>query len=104
MKCLPTLSTTHANGRHRRLSSAASIDENKKQVVIAIEDDGAGLPADAMEVVFRIGQRLDEQVSGSGLGLPIVRDLAQLYGGEVLLENAVKGGLRATLKLPRALT
>ncbi len=82
----------------------ASIDDTKKQVVIAIEDDGPGLPADAMELVFRIGQRLDEQVSGSGLGLPIVRDLAQLYGGEILLENAVKGGLRATLKLPRALT
>ena len=81
----------------------ASIDDTKKQVVIAIEDDGPGLPADAMELVFGIGQRLDEQVSGSGLGLPIVRDLAQLYGGEILLENAVKGGLRATLKLPRAL-
>ena len=87
----------------QKIAIRASIDENKNQVVIAIEDDGAGLPADAMEVVFGIGERLDEQVSGSGLGLPIVRDLAQLYGGKVRLENAVMGGLRATLKLPRAL-
>ena len=57
-----------------------------------------------MEVVFRIGERLDEQVSGSGLGLPIVRDLVQLYGGEICLENVVKGGLRAIVKLPQALT
>jgi signal transduction histidine kinase len=79
-------------------------DESGNQVVIAVEDDGPGLPAEAMDVVFRIGERLDEQVPGSGLGLPIVRDLAQLYGGEIRLENSIKGGLRALLKLPRART
>jgi signal transduction histidine kinase len=78
------------------------IDESRNQDVIAVEDDGPGLPAEAMDVVFRIGERLDEQVPGSGLGLPIVRDLAQLYGGEVRLENSVTGGLRAILKLPQA--
>jgi signal transduction histidine kinase len=79
-----------------------SIDDSKNEVVIAVEDDGPGLPAEAMDVVFRIGERLDEQMPGSGLGLPIVRDLAQLYGGEVRLENSVTGGLRAILKLPQA--
>jgi signal transduction histidine kinase len=79
------------------------IDSGKSQDVIAVEDDGPGLPPEAMDVVFRIGERLDEQVPGSGLGLPIVRDLAQLYGGEVRLENAINGGgLRAILKLPHA--
>jgi signal transduction histidine kinase len=82
----------------------AYTDESKSQVVIAVEDDGPGLPAEAMDVVFRIGERLDEQVPGSGLGLPIVRDLAQLYGGEIRLENSLKGGLRAILKLPQART
>ena len=38
------------------------------------------------------------------MGLPIVRDLAQLYGGEIRLENSIKGGLRAILELPRART
>jgi signal transduction histidine kinase len=79
-----------------------SADGDKDQVVIAVEDDGPGLPADAMDVVFRIGERLDEQVPGSGLGLPIVRDLAQLYGGEIHLQNSDKGGLKAVLRLPRA--
>jgi signal transduction histidine kinase len=50
-------------------------------------------------MVFQIGQRLDERVPGSGLGLPIVRDLAQLYGGEVRLEDSARGGLRAVLRL-----
>jgi signal transduction histidine kinase len=80
------------------------IDETANQVVIAVEDEGPGLPPDSMDVVFRVGERLDEQVPGSGLGLPIVRDLAQLYGGEIRLENVDKGGLRAVLELPQAPT
>jgi signal transduction histidine kinase len=78
------------------------VDESRNRVVIVVEDDGPGLPAQAMDAVFRIGERLDEQVPGSGLGLPIVRDLAQLYGGEIRLENSIKGGLKAVLKLPQA--
>jgi signal transduction histidine kinase len=78
------------------------VDEDAKQIVIAVEDDGPGLPAQSLEVVFQIGERLDEQVPGSGLGLPIVRDLAQLYGGEIYLEQSSKGGLKAVLHLPRA--
>jgi signal transduction histidine kinase len=53
-------------------------------------------------MVFQIGQRLDERVPGSGLGLPIVRDLAQLYGGEIRLKDSTLGGLQAALSLPCA--
>jgi signal transduction histidine kinase len=49
-----------------------------------------------------VGGRLDEQVPGSGLGLPIVRDLVELFGGRIRLEKRAAGGLRATLELPRA--
>jgi signal transduction histidine kinase len=72
-----------------------------ERAIIIVEDDGSGLPAEAMEVVFNIGERLDEQVPGSGLGLPIVRDLAGLYGGEIKLEHSALGGLKAILTLPR---
>ena len=78
------------------------VDQSKAQVVIEIEDDGPGLPAAALDRVFKIGERLDDQVPGSGLGLPIVRDLAHLYGGQIDLDRSVRGGLRATLKLPVA--
>jgi signal transduction histidine kinase len=86
----------------RTVAITASIEENKSQVVIVVKDDGPGLPANAIEVVFQVGERLDEQVAGSGLGLPIVRDLAQLYGGEIHLEPAATGGLKAILRLPQA--
>jgi signal transduction histidine kinase len=84
------------------VSIRGSLDEDTKQIVIAVEDDGSGLPAESMEVVFQVGRRLDEQIAGSGLGLPIVRDLAQLYGGEIRLERSHMGGLKAVLRLPRA--
>jgi signal transduction histidine kinase len=73
-----------------------------KTIIIEIEDDGPGLPPEALDRVFKIGERLDEQVPGSGLGLAIVRDLAHLYGGQIELADSVGGGLRARLELPVA--
>jgi signal transduction histidine kinase len=84
-----------------RVAIRGSVEEGSNQAVIAVEDDGPGLPPESREMVFQIGQRLDERVPGSGLGLPIVRDLAQLYDGEIRLEDSRLGGLRAVLKLPR---
>ena len=72
------------------------------QLRICIDDDGPGLPADAREAVFARGVRADERTPGAGLGLSIVRELAQLYGGEVRLEVSPWGGLRAVLALPLA--
>ena len=71
---------------------------------IAIEDDGPGLPAARRADVLERGRRLDEQVPGTGLGLAIVADLAQLYGGRLVLDAAAGGGLRALLTLPAAET
>lgn len=75
-----------------------------QQVQIAIEDDGPGLPAARRAEVLERGRRLDEQIPGSGLGLAIVADLAQLYGGRLVLDAAAAGGLRALLTLPAAET
>ena len=67
---------------------------------IVIEDDGPGLPPEAWEVVFNIGERWDSRAKGTGLGLPIVRDLVQLYGGRVSLGSSPLGGLRVSISLP----
>ncbi len=85
-----------------RVLISARADGKSGQIVIAVDDDGPGLPAEAREVVFRIGERLDERVPGSGLGLPIVRDLAGLYGGDIRLNELPLRGLQAVLTLPRA--
>jgi signal transduction histidine kinase len=87
---------------HEAVSVRGFPAEGGSNVVITVEDDGPGLPHEALERVFKIGERLDDQVPGSGLGLPIVRDLARLYGGEIILNNSTRGGLRAILRLPTA--
>jgi signal transduction histidine kinase len=70
--------------------------------VFLIDDDGPGLTPEARERSVRRGQKLDESKPGSGLGLSIVVDLAGLYKGELKLESAEAGGLRAMLALPAA--
>src|SRR5690606_3832059 len=84
----------HADGK------AGAPDAGKLR--ICIDDDGPGLAAEAREAVFARGVRADERTPGAGLGLSIVRELAQLYGGEVRLEVSPRGGLRAVLALPLA--
>ncbi len=69
---------------------------------IVVEDDGPGIAPEARAAVLQRGVRLDESTPGSGLGLAIVLDLAQLYGGELALEESAGGGLRVQLALPAA--
>lgn len=89
----------HATSRVRLSCSTAADDA---PVSIAVEDDGHGLPPEAYDIVFNIGERWDSQKPGAGLGLAIVRDLARLYGGDVKLSASTLGGLKITLEIPRA--
>lgn len=69
---------------------------------ITVEDDGPGIPAERRAAVLERGLRLDETVAGSGLGLDIVQEIAELYGGSLNLGVSSMGGLRAELDLPAA--
>ena len=70
---------------------------------IVVEDDGPGISSEHIQGITRRGQRLDETVAGSGLGLDIVLDIAELYEGALVLGEAHTGGLRAELELPAAM-
>ncbi|HEX3209352.1 MAG TPA: sensor histidine kinase [Geminicoccaceae bacterium] len=84
-----------------RVSVEAARDAAR--LLVTIDDDGPGLPAERRAEVLERGRRLDEQVPGSGLGLAIVADIALLYAGRLALEAAPSGGLRVRLDLPAAL-
>jgi len=71
-------------------------------LIIRIEDDGPGLTEEEAEKVLRRGVRLDEKTPGSGLGLDIVKELVDVYGGSLQLKRSVLGGVLAELKLPAA--
>ena len=71
-------------------------------VVLTVDDDGPGLDPSMWERVLQRGVRADEAAPGSGFGLAIVREIAELYGGSIALSASPDGGLRATLRLPAA--
>ena len=71
-----------------------------RRIRILIEDDGPGLSPEQRSEAVRRGKRLDETKPGSGLGLSIVTELAELYRGTFQLGEATAGGLRAELVLP----
>ncbi len=69
-------------------------------LVLIVEDDGPGVPAEQYSAVLRRGIRADEMVPGSGLGLAIVSDLLDLYGGQLALGRSALGGLSVRIALP----
>ncbi len=73
-------------------------------VIMTIDDDGPGIPAESREEVFRPFVRLDEArntATGSvGLGMTIARDIVRLHGGEISLLDSPIGGLRVHVRLP----
>ena len=77
-------------------------DHNSTQVSIRFDDDGPGLPPEAHDVVFDLGERWDETTPGGGLGLAIVRELVHLYGGNCQLDKSPEDGLRIEIFLPAA--
>ncbi|MFJ4066070.1 sensor histidine kinase [Pseudomonas sp. NPDC089996] len=66
-----------------------------------VEDDGPGIPESQRLQVLERGSRLDEQVDGHGLGLGIVRDIVEAWGGRLALLESGLGGLRVSIELPR---
>lgn len=67
---------------------------------LLIDDDGPGIPDDQREEVLGRGNRLDEQVNGHGLGLGIVKDIVESWGGRIRLLDSAMGGLQVRIDLP----
>ena len=69
-------------------------------VAISIADSGPGIGPEERERIFRpFWSRAGE---GTGLGLPIARELAHALGGELMLESQLGKGSRFELRLPAA--
>ena len=87
----------HGGARRVQLSAVSS----RAGVEIAIDDDGVGIPEEERNVVFdRFSRGSTASHSGSGLGLALVAQQAELHGGTASLEDSPLGGARLLLRLP----
>lgn len=84
-----------------RVDIAIAPSANPRQrLVIVIEDDGPGISEANRARVLERGVRADENVPGHGLGLAMVRDTVDLYGGKLAIDSSGLGGARFRLELP----
>jgi signal transduction histidine kinase len=74
--------------------------------VIEVEDSGIGIPADQVESIFdkfhQVGDTLTAKPQGTGLGLPISREIVHRHGGELTVGACPGGGSRFRAALPLA--
>jgi signal transduction histidine kinase len=72
---------------------------------IVVRDHGMGIPKEALETIFerygRVESLATRHIQGTGLGLPIVRQIVQLHGGAVWVESTVGEGSVFHVTLPR---
>jgi two-component system, OmpR family, sensor histidine kinase PhoQ len=72
----------------------------RERLSVAVDDDGPGISEEDRARVLQRGVRTDESVPGHGLGLAMVRDTVDLYGGTLAIEASSLGGARFSLRLP----
>ncbi len=93
------------NALHYAGSVTLAIDSTPAGVTFRVEDDGPGIPDEALRRVLDPFVRLDtarpRDTVGFGLGLPIVARIVDTEGGTLTLANRREGGLRAAMFLPR---
>jgi signal transduction histidine kinase len=92
--------------RHARTSVEVSLQTNAGAVELTVDDDGPGIDPDDRERVFERFTRLDDgrarDAGGLGIGLAIVKAIAEQHGGTVTIDTAPIGGARFLVRFPAA--
>jgi signal transduction histidine kinase len=81
------------------------VEDTLECLTVRVLDEGPGIPEPELEKVFEPFHRLEasrsRETGGTGLGLTIARNIAQMHGGDIKLHNRAGRGLEAVLTLPR---
>jgi signal transduction histidine kinase/ligand-binding sensor domain-containing protein/DNA-binding response OmpR family regulator len=89
------------------VSVMLEVDKSGKkpsQVLISVQDDGKGIPADQIGLIFnRFYEGSTSRIPGSGIGLALVKELVDLHHGEITVQSKVNQGTKFELRLPTGL-
>jgi len=80
-------------------------DNNRKNILIAVADTGVGIPKEFYDAVWKRFERHDDtavdlDVAGTGLGMPIVRELVEMHGGDIWFESERGVGTTFYISMP----
>lgn len=93
-----------AYGERARLS----VSRENGDVLVKVEDDGPGMPAEALrsaaDPFYRGDASRNRTTGGAGLGITLADAIAKAHGGSLVLENRSPHGLSATIRMPAAAT
>ncbi|WP_024851206.1 sensor histidine kinase [Hydrogenovibrio kuenenii] len=78
------------------------LSQTATHFVVHIEDDGKGVPDEALEQIQQRGFRLDENIPGHGIGLSIVKQIVSAYHGDITFSPSELGGLSVEIQLPQS--
>lgn len=92
------LNAIEAGGEQLQL--ILSTAQTATQIIIAIHDNGSGIPADILPHIFEPFFTTKEVGQGTGMGLALARQTIQQLGGQLELECPASGGSVATIRLP----
>jgi two-component system, OmpR family, sensor histidine kinase PhoQ len=88
------------SGLVRITASADGSFATRERLSIVVEDDGPGISAENRARIGQRGVRTDETVPGHGIGLSMVQDTVEMYGGALTIDASPLGGARFALRLP----
>jgi signal transduction histidine kinase len=90
-------------GSEISLAAQSTVDGDRSLVEVTVTDEGPGMtPEERASAFERFWQHHDNRTGRTGLGLTISRQLSRASGGDLLLDDAPGGGLRATVQLEAA--
>jgi two-component system sensor histidine kinase PhoQ len=85
---------------HGRVRVSARETDDSNELMITIDDDGPGIPETERARLLKRRVRGDSRTEGQGIGLAVVTDIAESYGGSLTIGDADMGGARVTVRLP----
>ncbi len=77
-----------------------SSEERNDEIIVKIEDDGRGIPDEEKEKIFKRGYKKGEE-AGSGLGMYLVKEIIESYGGRIKVKDSEMGGARFDVHLKK---
>ncbi|MBV8496636.1 MAG: histidine kinase [Gammaproteobacteria bacterium] len=86
-----------------RVRLGAAADDHarpRERLALTVEDDGPGISTEDRARILQRGVRADEKVPGHGIGLAMVQDTVDLYGGSLAIGSSQLGGARFSVRLP----